>query len=86
MDKLEFWNVRGLNRQDKQREVNMYLHNAKVGLFGLLETKIKRQTIYMASANLCNRWSFSHNLAHHPGGRIWVLSKPNIFNVNITGV
>ncbi|XP_075099405.1 uncharacterized protein LOC107783472 [Nicotiana tabacum] len=70
----------------RQAEMNLFLHNTKVGLFGFLDTKIKRQKTSLASLNLCNGWSFSHNLAHHPGGRIWVLWKTNIFSVNITDV
>ncbi|WMV51587.1 hypothetical protein MTR67_044972 [Solanum verrucosum] len=42
MDKLGFWNVRGLNRADRQREVHLFMHTHKVSLFELLETKFKR--------------------------------------------
>lgn len=45
MDKISFWKLRGLNMADKQREVHLFMHTNKVGLFGLLETKVKREKV-----------------------------------------
>ena len=39
------WNVRGLNNANKQREVAHTLSIQNVGIFGLLETKIKKTRI-----------------------------------------
>ncbi|XP_060183331.1 uncharacterized protein LOC132613331 [Lycium barbarum] len=75
--------MRGLNRQDKQREMNLFLHRSNAGLFGLLETKFKRAKATQAALNLCTGWSFSSNLSHIPGGRIWLMWQHLIFNVNI---
>lgn len=52
MDRMGFWNVRGLNKVNKQKEMNLFMHNSNVGLFGLLETKIKRAKAHQASLNL----------------------------------
>ncbi|KAK4721936.1 hypothetical protein R3W88_012169 [Solanum pinnatisectum] len=52
-------------------------------LFGFLETKIKRAQATRAALNLCAGWSFSTNLAEHPGGRIWLLWKSNVYKVEI---
>ncbi|XP_074293143.1 uncharacterized protein LOC141620078 [Silene latifolia] len=41
MHSLGFWNVRGLNDLNKQKVVKWFMHNNGVGLFGLLETKLK---------------------------------------------
>ncbi|KAF3678887.1 hypothetical protein FXO38_03029 [Capsicum annuum] len=35
------------------------------------------------SLNLCKRWLFTTNLSQHKGGRIWVLWKPGIYEVEI---
>ncbi|KAF3679164.1 hypothetical protein FXO38_02129 [Capsicum annuum] len=83
MDKMGFWNTRGLNRPDKQRKVMLFLHNSKVSLFVLLETKIKRDKAPKATLNLYEGWSFTTNLSMHLGGRIWVVWKPVVFDVNI---
>ncbi|XP_075087874.1 uncharacterized protein LOC142169847 [Nicotiana tabacum] len=83
MDKLGLWNVRGLNRPQKQRDVLLFMHNFQVGMFGLLETRIKRTKILKAFLNLCREWSFFTNLDKHPGERIWLLWKPHIYKVDI---
>lgn len=83
MDKLGFWNVRGLNRLEKQRDIHLFMHNSGVGLFALKEKKIKRTKAQRASLNLCDGWPFTTNLAQHPKGRIWILWKPVIFEVDI---
>ncbi|XP_074267057.1 uncharacterized protein LOC141590359 [Silene latifolia] len=48
------------------------LNNAtpKVGI----GTKVKN--------NMCDGWSVSRNTFCHPGGRVWVLWKPNVFSIN----
>ncbi|XP_075096511.1 uncharacterized protein LOC142174589 [Nicotiana tabacum] len=84
MDIIGFWNTRGLNKPHKQKEINLFMNNQRVGLFGLLETKIKRAKAQQAALNLCNGWSFTTNLIKHPAGRIWVVWKPGIYDVNIT--
>lgn len=83
MDNIGCWNVRGLNKQAKQKEVNLFLHNVKAGLFGLLEMKIKRAMAQREYLNLCSGWPFSTNSMKHPGGRIWLLWKPQIYEVDI---
>lgn len=86
MDKIGFWNTNGLNKVSKQREMHLFLHNAKVGLFGLLKTKTKRHKAQEASLNLCTRWSFFTNMSEHSRGRIWLLFNLHIFEINIMRV
>lgn len=45
MDNLLCWNIRGLNGPNKQREVNILCNNERIGLLGLVETKIKANKI-----------------------------------------
>ncbi|KAL9227761.1 hypothetical protein vseg_003412 [Gypsophila vaccaria] len=72
MDKIGFWNVRGMNRTNKQREINYFMHNKEVGLFGLLETKIKSSAIMRTFTSFSNL-IISTNNGFHNGGRIWIL-------------
>lgn len=83
MDSIGFWNTRGLNRLAKQKEVKLFLHQCKVSLFGLLETKIKMNNAQKVALNLCNGWFLTNNLGAHPGGRIWIVWKPAIMQVQI---
>ncbi|XP_074305396.1 uncharacterized protein LOC141640524 [Silene latifolia] len=41
MGSIGFWNIRGMNSSKKQYEIKRFLSQNNVGLFGLLETKIK---------------------------------------------
>ncbi|XP_074290277.1 uncharacterized protein LOC141617008 [Silene latifolia] len=41
MHNIGFWNFRGLNSPTKQNTIKWFLHHYHVGLFGLLETKVK---------------------------------------------
>lgn len=61
----------------------MFMHNSNVCLFGLLETTIKRGKTSQGALNLCRGWSFTTNLSHHLGGRIRMVWKPGMYEVNI---
>ncbi|KAM3267534.1 hypothetical protein P3S67_032290 [Capsicum chacoense] len=86
MDSFGCWNVRGLNKLTKQREMQMFLYQSKVSLFGLLGTKIKRNRAHSASLNLCAGRSFTANLSMHKGVSIWMVWNPEVYIVNIKGV
>lgn len=68
MDSIGLWNTRGLNKPTKLKEIHLFMHNAKVELFGLLETKVKRAKFQQISLNLCQDWLFSTNLSQHRWG------------------
>ena len=77
------WNVRGLNMLRKQPEVFHFISQNNVCLFGLLETKVKRQNLGSLYQNVCPGWSLSHNLSYHTGGRILIGWKHEELTVNI---
>ncbi|XP_074288508.1 uncharacterized protein LOC141613665 [Silene latifolia] len=61
--------------------VKWFLHNHGVGLFGLIETKIKPNNLLKKNTSLCDGWSITTNCSWHKGGRIWVFWKPNLFDL-----
>ncbi|KAK9732996.1 hypothetical protein RND81_04G036900 [Saponaria officinalis] len=79
MHDIGFWNVRGLNKENKQKSVKWFMHNNNVGLFGLLETKVNSAKVNNVISNMCDGWSVSTNCRWHSGGRIWVLWNPALF-------
>ncbi|XP_074291299.1 uncharacterized protein LOC141618079 [Silene latifolia] len=83
MIKLGFWNVRGLNREEKQKFVNSFLHKNKVAVFGLLETKIKASNKNKTMYRVFQDWSLTSNNNKHPEGRIIVLWKPHWVDIHI---
>ncbi|KAL9243816.1 hypothetical protein vseg_017658 [Gypsophila vaccaria] len=83
MHSLGFWNVRGLNDLNKQKVVKWFMYNNGVGLFGLIETKIKPSSLLKTNTSLCDGWSITTNCSWHKGGRIWVLWNPKLFDIQI---
>ncbi|KAL9226362.1 hypothetical protein vseg_002185 [Gypsophila vaccaria] len=79
MDNIGFWNIRAMNRCNKQNEINFFLQNK--GLFGLIETKIKTNALLRAQNNFRN-WCMSTNIGYHKGGRIWIVWKPQVYRVH----
>ena len=45
MDNVVAWNIRGLNWPNKQVDVHIFLQTNKLGLIGLLETKVKEKNV-----------------------------------------
>lgn len=83
MDNISFWNVRGLHATNKQRELAVLCHKNKVGLFGVLESKLKENEMRDGCLRYFRGWKAAHNLQHHRGGRIWVLRNPCAFEVQV---
>ncbi|XP_074278052.1 uncharacterized protein LOC141601656 [Silene latifolia] len=72
-----------MNRVGKQKHISHFLQNKDIGLFGLLETKIKNKAFNKAVNSFNNGWSITTNNGYHSGGRIWILWKPGMFRVHI---
>ncbi|XP_048496375.1 uncharacterized protein LOC125495639 [Beta vulgaris subsp. vulgaris] len=83
MDKILIWNVRGLNSQQKKKDVNLVINSQKVGLIGLLETKVKAHNMGEIYLNMFKGWCFTSNSSYHRGGRIVLAWNPKNFQVNI---
>ncbi|XP_074278154.1 uncharacterized protein LOC141601751 [Silene latifolia] len=81
MHNIGFWNVKGLNDLNKLRVVKWFMHNNGVGLFGLLETKLKPGTLLKRDTSICDGWSVSTNCSWHKGGSIWILWKTSLFDI-----
>ncbi|XP_074278025.1 uncharacterized protein LOC141601629 [Silene latifolia] len=83
MYSLGFWNVGGLNNPAKQRHIKWFMFMHKVGLFGLLETKVKSLSLNSVKGILMDGWSLTTNNSMHKEGRVWVLWDPTIFTVDL---
>jgi len=52
VDSIVNWNIRGLNWPNKQEDVKSFLHNNKVGMIVLLETKVRVQKVERVAAKI----------------------------------
>ncbi|XP_074305014.1 uncharacterized protein LOC141639943 [Silene latifolia] len=64
-------------------DIKWCLHNANVGLFGLLETRVRSGSLNKVVASFCGGWSYCTNHQCHDGGRIWLLWIEDRFNVTV---
>lgn len=83
MIKVGFWNIRGLNSLNKQQDIKWFLHNNKIELFGLLETRIRSRNWNKFRNNLGSSWSICSNNSLHKGGRIWCIWNPLVIEVDV---
>ncbi|XP_074293471.1 uncharacterized protein LOC141620522 [Silene latifolia] len=83
MGSFGFWNVRGINSENKQSDVRWFLHYNNIGVFGLLETRVKSPSINKVHGGIGSQWSLVHNNDSHPGGRIWVIWDAVNYNVDV---
>lgn len=77
------WNVRGFNNPRKQKDVLGLIHENKVGLCGLVETKIQPKNARNVIQNMFNSWSVTSNFHTHKGGRILVAWLPSVFDITV---
>ncbi|XP_074265800.1 uncharacterized protein LOC141588248 [Silene latifolia] len=71
-----------MNNRNKQLDIKRFLYQNKVGLFGLVETKIKEQDFLTVLHRLGHYWEGVNNNIHHPGGRVWIIWLPQLFSVH----
>uniref|UniRef100_A0A803NLX3 Uncharacterized protein n=1 Tax=Cannabis sativa TaxID=3483 RepID=A0A803NLX3_CANSA len=76
MDKIISWNVRGISSQQKQNEVKQFIANQKVGLVGLLKTRVNAPKLRALYQHMVMGWCFKSNIVWHRGGRIIVSWNP----------
>ncbi|XP_074267220.1 uncharacterized protein LOC141590534 [Silene latifolia] len=81
MNNIGSWNVRGINGANKQQDVKKFLYHNNIGLYGLVETKVKEHGFLTILHNLELHWEGINNNNLHNGGRVWVIWDPQIFRV-----
>ncbi|XP_074297021.1 uncharacterized protein LOC141627693 [Silene latifolia] len=70
-------------RGPTKADIKWFLHQNKIGLYGLVETKVKSNNFTTVLNNLGQRWYGINNNMHHPEGRVWVIWLPQIFNFTL---
>ena len=75
------WNVRGLNKSGKIKEVSSRLHDLHPAIVILIETRVKSNKAPVIRGKLGFRGEYIDNYAAHINGRLWIYwdnSKLNI--------
>jgi len=73
------WNVRGLNKIIRRKDVKKHIQNLHPSVVGLIETKVKPSKSHRISKCIPPTWSFCNNYSYSNRGRIWVAWDTNIW-------
>ncbi|XP_074298341.1 uncharacterized protein LOC141629200 [Silene latifolia] len=71
---------------NKQLEIKRFLNQNNIGLFGLLETKIRGSNWLKVKNVMCDDWAIATNSSYHKGGRIWIIWQPSQVVVTVQHV
>lgn len=71
------WNIRGLNKLAKLREISSRLYSLQTDIAILIETHVKKANADVCRKRLGNKWKFIDNYDHHANGRIWLMWDDN---------
>ena len=81
--KWSFWNVRGMNKKYKQKEIKLFLQNNKVSLAGLIETSVKEFNVKATPKGIAQGWWIMHNYREASNGRIWIIWDENWYETKL---
>jgi len=83
MDSILAWNVRGLNRPNKQEDIKYFLNKQGLGITALLEIKIKKENISLVAERMFRGWSWTTNVEAHPKVCIWVAWRAQMYQLQV---
>ena len=78
-----FWNVRGMNKRYKQKEIKQFLLNNKVSLAGLIETRVKENNTSTTINSIAAGWKCLNNYKDDVNGRIWIIWDDSWYEVKM---
>lgn len=66
------WNIRGLNKAGKLREISSHLLNLQPSIVVLIETRVKEANAHKIRGKLGLKGKYLDNYSHHGNGRLWI--------------
>ncbi|XP_019253761.1 PREDICTED: uncharacterized protein LOC109232443 [Nicotiana attenuata] len=72
------WNITGLNKAHKPKELKLFMRKHKIDFIGCLETRVKELKAKRIVHKVCSDWRCCWNYKEHPSGRIWLMWRSNI--------
>lgn len=70
---LVTWNIRGLNKPHKQRELKLFMKENNIRILALLKHKIKKDLAGKVIQKVAPRWKYEGNYEMTEKGGIWIL-------------
>lgn len=77
------WNIRGINKWYKRKELKNYLKTKNIKLAGIIETRVKENKAREVSHHIAPGWEMINNYNAKVNGRIWVIWDSNYYTVKL---
>ncbi|XP_075077386.1 uncharacterized protein LOC142164109 [Nicotiana tabacum] len=86
--KLVTWNVRGLNKLYKQKEMKEFIKENNIAIIAIVEHRVTELVAKKIKNKIAPQWNWCNNYGTGDRGRIWLLWDPNrvSFTVEVTHV
>ncbi|XP_060178324.1 uncharacterized protein LOC132608297 [Lycium barbarum] len=81
--KVITWNIRGINKLYKHRELKVFIKENKVGVIAIVEHRVKEIRADKLIKKLVPGWSWCNNYNSCLKGRIWTLWNPNLVDFHM---
>ena len=78
--KVGSWNIRGVSRPFKQKELRSWIQKNHLSMVGVLETRVQESSSPQILNSIIPSWQYSSNYTHHSNGRIWILWDTSVFD------
>lgn len=75
------WNIRGCNEPSRVKEACKIVKENNVGIFALLETKVKRDNSVRITKRMGEKWKWVDNYSSDTNGRIVVGWDPGCYKI-----
>ena len=79
--KVGSWNIRGVGKPFKQKELRTWILKNHLSMAGVLETRVRVNLSPQIINSIIPSWQTIYNYTQHPNGRIWMLWDPSILDV-----
>lgn len=84
--KFLIWNIRGLNKPFKQKEIVKMTRRLKLSILCLVETHVKQENALRIKQFMLPRWDWVSNYCSHWSGRIWICWDPSVFSLHLLSI
>ncbi|XP_019252764.1 PREDICTED: uncharacterized protein LOC109231560 [Nicotiana attenuata] len=75
------WNIRGLNKRYKQKDIKQYIKDKHIKLAGLVETKVKEGNAGKVISRIVPGWNKMTNYEYAVNGKIWIIWDEQMYAV-----